>query len=180
MNMKNMKQHNPILILLLLVAVAAFLRMFIGIPNVSPIAAIALFGATYIKRKELAVVLPLVILLISDIIIGLYSPLLMIGVYSSFVFIALLGFVLRRNVNVATVIGSSLISSVIFFLVTNFVVWAEGIWYPLTVDGLIRCYVMALPFFKYEVAGTLVFSGLFFVTYALVFRFSPKQAEIKV
>jgi len=168
--MKNRKNNQALLILLLLIVAAAFLRVFIGIPNVTPIAAIALFGATYIKRKELALILPLAILFISDLFIGLYSPLLMVSVYGSFILIALIGFAMRRKVNIYTVVGGSISASVIFFLVTNFVVWAQGLWYPLSVEGLVSCYAMALPFFRYEILGTLAFALFFFGSYNLITR----------
>jgi hypothetical protein len=160
--------NNPFILLLLLITLIAFLRIFITIPNVTPIAAIALFGGTYIKRKELAILLPLIILFISDLFIGTYSLLLMTGVYTSFVIISLLGFILRKKINYATVIGSSIISSIIFFILTNFVVWAEGIWYPLNTQGLITCYIRAIPFFKNELIGTLAFTTFFFASYNFV------------
>lgn len=157
-----------LIVILLLIAATAFLRIFINIPNFTPIAAIALFGGTFIKRKELAILLPMLILFVSDIIIGFYSPMLMIGVYGSFILIGLLGFLLRKNVNIVTVISSSLIASILFFVVTNFVVWAEGLWYPLTLSGLTACFVSAIPFFRYEIMGTLTFSLFFFGAYSIV------------
>jgi hypothetical protein len=124
--MKDRKNKQAFLILILLIVAAAFMRLIIGIPNVTPIAAIALFGGTYIKRKELALVLPLAILLISDIFIGFYNPVLMAGVYGSFILIGLMGFLLRKKVNILTVTTASLSASVIFFVITNFVVWGSG------------------------------------------------------
>ncbi len=176
--MKTIKNNSGLLILVLLVVAIAFLRMFIPFPNVTPVAAIALFSAAYFKRKEVAMILPITILLISDVFIGFYSPLLMAGVYGSFILIALIGFVLRRKINFATVVGGSLASSVIFFLVTNFVVWLEGLWYPLTGQGLMMCYYSALPFFRYEVFGTLAFTSVFFGSWALINRYSvvPQKA----
>jgi len=176
--MKNKQKNQILLMIIMLVAAAAFLRQFIGIPNVTPIAAIALFGATYIKRKEFAILLPLLILLISDIFIGFYSPVLMAGVYGSFILIAMIGFALRRKVTPLTIAGSSIASSIVFFIITNFVVWAQGLWYPLSAEGLISCYAMGLPFFRYEVLGTLAFTMFFFGSYELVTRkfFSIQQA----
>jgi hypothetical protein len=166
--MKDRKNKQAFLILILLIVAAAFMRLIIGIPNVTPIAAIALFGGTYIKRKELALVLPLAILLISDIFIGFYNPVLMAGVYGSFIIIGLLGFLLRKKINILTVTTASVSASVIFFVATNFVVWAQGLWYPMTINGLVSCYVMALPFFRVELISTLGFSLFFFGSYALM------------
>ncbi len=176
--METIKRNRELLLLLFLIIAVAFMRIVINLPNVSPVAAIALFGATYIKRKELALLLPVVILFVSDLIIGLYSPVLMAGVYGSYVLIVLLGFIMRKNINIFIVTGSSLGASVVFFLVTNFTVWAEGLWYPLNIEGLISCFVMALPFFRYEVLGTLVFTAFFFGSYALVTK--KVFAEVKM
>jgi len=166
--MKDSKNKKTFVVLLLLIIAAAFLRLVIGIPNVTPIAAIALFGGTYIKRKELALILPLAILLISDVFIGFYSPVLMAGVYGSFIIIGLLGFLLRKKINILTVTTASVSASVIFFLATNFVVWVQGLWYPMTIEGLISCYYLALPFFRVELISTLAFSLFFFGSYAMM------------
>ncbi len=167
-NMKALKSHFPFLSLIILITLIVFLRVFIPVPNVTPVAAIALFGAAYIRRKELAVFLPLIILFVSDIILGLYSPVLMAGVYGSFVLISFIGFYLLRKISFSRLVAGSLVSSVIFFIVTNFVVWAEGLWYPMTLSGLFNCYYLALPFFRYEIAGTLVFTLFFFYSYSLI------------
>jgi len=162
------KYRSELLILTMLILTVVIFRILIPIPNVAPIAAIALFGATHIRRKELALLLPLVVLFISDIVIGLYSPALMFGVYGAFVLIGLIGFLLRKKVSVLTVTASSLSASIIFFFVSNFAVWAEGAWYPKTLNGLMQCYTMAIPFFKYEILGTLAFTSVFFITYYLI------------
>jgi hypothetical protein len=85
---------------------------------------------------------------------------------------------MRKKVNIYSVIGGSISASVVFFLVTNFIVWAEGLWYPLTVEGLVSCYAMALPFFRYELIGTLAFTLFFFGSYSLITRkvLAPQNA----
>ncbi len=74
---------------------------------------------------------------------------------------------LSKNISVTRLATVSLASSTLFFLVTNFGVWLQGGLYPLTVAGLVDCYVMAIPFFKTTVAGDLVYSAGFFGLYAL-------------
>jgi len=165
--------QNKTLVLVLLISVLAFLRVFIQIPNVAPIAAIALFAGTYFKRKKLAFLFPITILLISDIFIGFYDFALMLGVYIAFVIITMIGFWLKKNVKTSTVIAGSLASSVLFFIITNFAVWAQGLWYPISTGGLIQCYAMAIPFFRYEVLGTLAFSAFFFGAYSVYLKYVP-------
>lgn len=165
--MRNNQSIARILLVLGLIALFAILRIFIQIPNIAPIAAIALFGGTFIKRKWLALLLPLSILFISDLFIGIYSFHLMAFVYSGFILIGLIGFILRKSVKIQNVIVSSLSASIVFFIISNLGVWSQGLWFPLTWTGLVKCYALAIPFFKYEVIGTLAFSLFFFASYQL-------------
>jgi hypothetical protein len=48
-------------------------------------------------------------------------------------------------------------------LVSNFGVWLIG--YPKTLDGLLLCYTMAIPFFGYSIVGDLFFGFLFKVSF---------------
>ncbi|MCX5707707.1 MAG: hypothetical protein NTY14_01795, partial [Candidatus Omnitrophica bacterium] len=65
------------------------------------------------------------------------------------------------------VISFSLVSSLLFFAVSNFGVWLMG-WYPRTTAGLVQCYAMALPFLRDFTASTLVYSAIFFGSYELI------------
>lgn len=167
-------KKNPNIIKLVfvvgIIALFAMLRIFIQIPNITPIAAIALFGGTMIKRKELALILPLAILFISDLFIGTYSVFLMGFVYGAFILIGMIGFILRKSMKMHRVIGASLLASVVFFIVSNLGFWAQGLLYPVSWVGLVECYTMAIPFFKYEIIGTLAFSLFFFGIYELSAR----------
>ena len=141
--------------------VAAFSRLLPHLPNVTPIAAIALFGGTFINRKFLAFLLPLVALFLSDLFIGFYSE--MYAVYLSLAVTVGIGFLLNKKTTVINTISASVASSVIFFIVTNFAVWLSVKYaYPHTITGLGLCYEMALPFFRSELLGTLAYNSLFF------------------
>jgi hypothetical protein len=52
--------------------------------------------------------------------------------------------------------------SLIFFAVTNLGVWAFSGMYPLTFDGLMACYVAALPFLQHTVVGDLLWAVALF------------------
>lgn len=140
---------------------AALSRLLPHFPNVTPIAAIALFGGTYINRKSLAFILPIAALFISDLFIGFYPE--MYAIYLSFAITVGLGYILRKKTNLTTTTVASLASSVLFFLLTNFAVWmSAGFAYPMNSNGLILCYEAALPFFRNELFGTLAYNTLFF------------------
>ncbi len=150
-----------------LILMGAMMRLIPHWPNFTPIAAIALFGGTYIKRKELALILPFSALLISDLFLGFHST--MVAVYASFAIIVAMGFVLRRLVSVHGVVLASLASSLLFFLVTNFAVWYSGLVpYPHTTAGLTASYTAGLPFLWNGVMGDLFYNGILFGAYYLI------------
>lgn len=123
----------------------------------------ALFGGVYLGKKY-ALIIPLAAMLISDIFIGFYNPLVMIAVYSSFMIIGLIGIWLKNHKTAPNVIGSAIFGSVIFFLITNFAVWfiPHSI-YPHSLQGLVQSYIMGLPFFKGTLLGDLFYTSNLFI-----------------
>lgn len=137
-------------------------------PNFAPIAAIALFSGTYFSNKKLAIIIPIVAMIISDAFIGFYNPYIMISVYLCFILSAVLGFYLKNHKNLPNIIGASLLSSVLFYLITNYAVWAFGKLYPQTFAGLIQSYILAIPFFRWTLLGDLFYVTVMFGGYELV------------
>lgn len=130
-------------------------------PNLAPIGAMALFGGAAIADRRLALGIPLLAMLISDLFIEFDASRL--WVYGAIALIALLGRALQNHRRQPmAVIGGSLAASLLFFVVTNFGVWLMSGWYSHTFSELVRCYTLAIPFFRYTVAGDLLFSGLLF------------------
>ena len=154
----------------ILLALAALSRLLPHPPNFTPIAAMALFGAAALPRRGPALVFPLVALFVSDIVLGFYSPALMASVYGATLLVGVLGLLLARKSRSSAVriVGAGLTGSVLFFALTNGVCWWTG--YPHTAGGLAACYTLALPFFRNEAAGTLVYSVLLFGGLALTER----------
>ena len=66
---------------------------------------------------------------------------------------------------------------IVFFLVTNFAVWAFTSMYAPTLDGLLLCYVLALPFYAYTLAGDLVWNTVFAGSWALYGRRTGRQSR---
>lgn len=136
------------------------------IPNFAPIAAMALFAGVYLNKKY-ALLVALVAMFISDIFIGFYSPWLMTAVYGSFLLIGLMGLWLKYNKTLPNIIGATLLGSVLFFAVTNFAMWLVQPYmpqaiYPQTLQGLVDCYTMGLPFFRNTLMGDLFYVSSFF------------------
>src|SRR5579859_6496987 len=75
-----------------------------------------------------------------------------------------LGTTLKQNARAPRILGSALLGSVSFFVVSNFAVWAAWDMYPRTVAGLMTCYELGLPFFRHAVVGDLLFTTVMFGT----------------
>ncbi|MFH1427323.1 MAG: DUF6580 family putative transport protein, partial [Patescibacteria group bacterium] len=102
-----------------------------------------------------------------DFIIGFYEWPLMLTIYSSFMIAGIIGIIIRKYKSSGTVIAGSLLSSTIFFLLTNWAVWQFSVWYEKSWSGLLTCYAMALPFFRNTLFGDLFYVGIFFGVYEL-------------
>ncbi len=179
MNKLIKKEKIPeIILFLVFVLVSVGMRLLPHAPNFTPVAAIALFGGVYFSKK-MAFVLPIAAMVISDIFIGYYEPALMASVYGSFILCVILGFWLKNHKKWYTILGSSVVGAVLFFLITNFSVWAFTPWYPKTFSGIIQCYLMALPFFRNTLLGDLFYVTVFFGSYELI-KIWAKEIEKKL
>jgi hypothetical protein len=74
-----------------------------------------------------------------------------------------IGMQLRDSNSPLRIGGASLLSSLTFFVVSNFAVWASyHTLYPATLQGLWNCYLAAIPFFRHTLTADLVFTVIFF------------------
>jgi len=152
--------HSRIIALLAAILVAATLRLVPHPPNFSPIAAMALFSGAYLGRRALAFAAPLGALLLSDIVLGFYPDIWV--TYVAVTLIVLVGWLALPRVSALRVGIAAIASSVLFFLISNFGVWAVSGMYPLSPAGLAACYVAAIPFFQNTIAGDLFYATLLF------------------
>lgn len=148
-----------------MVAAAAAFRILPHPPNFSPITAMALFGGAQFADRRAAFGVPLLAMLISDAVIGFHA--LMPVIYGAFALIVCIGLWLRARRSAGYIAGAALASSTLFFLVTNFAVWAFGSMYPKTLDGLAQCYIAAIPFFGNALVGDALFTAALFGGLAL-------------
>ncbi len=140
------------------ILIAALTRMLPHPPNFTPIAAIALFGGACMTNKKFAFIIPLLAMLISDCIYIPYSDSTgfhntMLYVYASFIIITFIGMYMRNNPKTGNIILASLISSVLFFLITNFAVWAAS-GFQFGMSGLLTTYVAGIPFYNNSILGS--------------------------
>ncbi|MEX2138412.1 MAG: DUF6580 family putative transport protein [Pirellulales bacterium] len=138
--------------------------------NVTPTAALALFAGFVFAQRRTALLVPVVILALSNLVLDTYPHAgEMLAVYSSFLIPAALGGLVRRRFTALRVVSCTLASSLLFFLITNFAVWLyrRGEVYADSFAGLLACYEAGLLFFRWMLAGDLVFAAVIFGSYAV-------------
>jgi hypothetical protein len=93
--------------------------------------------------------------------------------------IVCIGFLLRRRRRLLPIAGATLASSLLFFIITNFAVWASGALYPRTAIGLLACFVAAIPFFQNTLLGDAVYSVILFGGFAFAERNFPALKDTR-
>lgn len=170
--MKKIELSPKLFVVLIMIFAGAMMRLIPHWPNFTPIAAIALFGGTFLKRKDLAFLVPVAAMLLSDLVIGFHTT--MLPVYLSFIAIVALGLILQKRLTVVNTLSASLAASVLFYLVTNFATWSSGMMpYPLNVAGLMQSYIAGLPFLFNGILGDLFYTSVLF---GAVYFASSRQA----
>jgi hypothetical protein len=177
-----MKLNKQItLALVIMIATSALYRVMPGRPlGFAPQIAIALFsGSLFASKKQYSFLLPIVSMFISD---------LMYQVLFNYGFSTIQGFYTGQIVNyiliaATTVFGFSLQSSkpskflisffsapTAYFLVSNFLVWAQGGGYhhAFTATGLMQTMADGLPFYPFSVVSTVVFGAVLFGSFRLL------------
>lgn len=138
----------------------------------TPIAATAIFAGFYYSRLAIAALVPLATLLISDLVLPSYDNVpVLVATYGTMGACAALGRLLHGERSRWSRLGRwmlcALLPATLFFLVTNFAVWAFQSDYPKTVAGLQQCYIRALPFFRSMLAGDVFYLIVLFTCAAL-------------
>ncbi len=156
------------------ILLAAISRVLPHPSNFTPIAAMALFGGACFADKRIAFIIPLLAMAISDLLlefiagIGWHNTLLY--VYASFILITCIGIYIRHNAKAGNIILASLVSSMLFFVITNGGVWAAS-GFQFGLNGLATALLAGIPFYNNEffgsfflntVMGDLFFSGILF------------------
>ena len=157
MDNNNFKFYSALVLILIL----AFSRIIPHPPNFTPILGMAVFAGATFDRKIYSFFIPLVGMILSDLFLGFHSS--MIIIYLAICLNVLIG-VYLVNISYLKIISSLAIGSLVFFIITNFSVWALSGMYPYNLEGLLACYAMALPFFQNTIISTILYGlGAFFI-----------------
>ena len=158
-----------------LIALGVLLRVLPHPANFAPVAAIAIFGGAVLPRKY-ALWVPLGAMMLSDAVIGFHS--LIPVTWGCYGLIALASSVWMRKPALGRGAVLTLSSSIFFFAVTNFAVWARSGMYVHTLNGLATCYAMALPFFRNTVLSDAIYTAALFGALALANRLAIKSSLV--
>lgn len=139
-----------------MIVAAALMRLAPHPYNFTPMAAMALFGGANFAQRRWGFIVPLTAMLVSDALLyavkyeqyrdRIWTTTLL--VYASFALVACLGLWLRNHRKIRHIAAATLAGSAIFFVLTNFGAWAFFAMYPKTLEGLVACYLAAIPFFE--------------------------------
>jgi len=142
------------------------LARFIMPANYTPLIAMAVFMPFVTDNKNLQLLLPVSLLLVTDLILGFYGT-AMLFVYGTMFLIGLLSRLLHKD-NVKRLMVNSLLSVVLWHAIVNFGVYLSG----LGNVSLAQTYLLAIPFDLRLLTSTLLFSGVFYGIRHLVKEYS--------
>jgi len=152
------KEFFPISLILIL----ALARLIPHPPNFTPIIAVAIMSGYFFKNINLSFLILIVAMLVSDLFIGFYEN--VIFVYASLLLITFVFYKISDKINFKNLFIYSFAGSLIFFIVSNFGVWVLGspgvydIAYEKNLNGLVECYILAIPFFGNTFLSTVIFA----------------------
>lgn len=182
---------NKFSLAILFIVAGALIRLLPHPHNVTPIAAMALSGGIYLGRKNLSFLIPFVTLFVSDLLLNntinrvffpdqtgfiVWSDYMLYS-YLAFGLTVVLGSFLKHLDKSQKIIGGALISSLLFFVITNTGLWMSGTLYPKSFGGLMACYAAAIPFFVNTLIGNFIFIAVFVLGIESIFSYAHKTAE---
>lgn len=159
-------------------------RFWIETPNFKPIGAAALLAGWLLRDWRWAIAVPLLSLGISNWWLGGYELGVALAVYASTVIYSLLGVWGGRQTvrstpsGLAYSCGLALAGSLQFFLLTNLAVWLWSGWYGFSGAEAMRCFVSAVPFYKWTLLADLLFFSSPLAVWYVVARPLCVQARV--
>lgn len=154
-----------------LALLSILIRLLPHAPNFAPLGALALLAGMTGDRRKIG--LPLAAVFATDLFLGFYSGL--IWVYLSYGLLFFTGYLTRHASGMKKLMVIPVTGSVLFYLVSNFGVWASGSMYPPTLVGLGQCYAAGLPFFRNTAVSDLVYFNAFVAMATLLLKFRPAK-----
>ena len=145
-----------------LILILAFARLIPHPPNFTPVIAVAIMSGYFFKNINFSFLTLLVAMFLSDLFIGFYEN--VIFVYGALLLITFIFYKISKKINFKNLFIFGFVGSLIFFVISNFGVWllgSPGVFdapYERNLNGLIECYILAIPFFGNTFLSTLIFA----------------------
>ena len=162
-----MKNHKYLLLAVTTIIVLSLFRLIPHPPNFTPILAISVFAGIKFKDNLFSYLVPVFAMLVSDAIIGFHNGMIVI-----YLAIVLSAYISRRFNTINT---SVLGSCILFYLITNFQVWVMSSSYPKSLNGILECYTLAIPFLGMTLLSTFFYSYVLFYGYSFLSKIQTYQ-----
>jgi hypothetical protein len=143
--------------------------------NFTPMMTVGLFAGSHARKVSTGVLATIFALALSDAVLGFYSGFWY--VYAAALIPVFLGRLIRDRTGAGVIAAAAFASSVSFFFITNFMVWATGSMYPHTTSGLWACFLAGLPFYRNQILGDAFYTAATFGGYALTQRLCEPTGE---
>lgn len=157
-----------------LIVIGVLSRLIPHPPNVTAVVGVSLLGAYAIRSPWLAALIPVAVMALADIVLGWHSSALF--TYAGMLAGALIGRGLLQRLSVIRLGGAAFLASLAFFLISNFGVYLGG-YYGFGLDGLVACYVAAIPFWGLSLIGDLGSTAILFGLFVLARRYVDRDAS---
>ena len=149
-----------------MIILLALARLIPHPPNFTPILGMAVFSGAIISKRFFAYLVPLLAMLLSDLYLGFHAG--MPIVYFSLAVCVLIGTFIESRVSIINSLLSISLGVLVFFLITNFMVWYGSGMYEYSISGLITCYFMALPFVQNTFISSILYGMGAFLIYDII------------
>ena len=162
----NSKILNNVAIAAILILLAVVTRIIPHLWNFTAVGAIFLFSTFYFKNRSVRFLIPIAIMLCSDLCLYWLNstPFAGPGIYLCLMLYIPVSFILIKKVKIINIALAGISGATLFFITSNFLVWIQGGGYGL---GFIETYAVAIPFYKNAILGNIVWSAVLFGLYAL-------------
>ena len=155
-----------------LILVLSFSRLIPHPSNFTPILAVGVFSGFYFRNFLLSFFIVVFSMFLGDLYLGFHGT--MFFTYISLAVAVALG-IFIKHFKFSEILLSGLVSSVCFFIITNFGAWLILDMYEKNFAGLLQSYVLAIPFFH----ATLISTFLYLIFLKLLFDLVVKKKTFK-
>jgi hypothetical protein len=156
---------------LALIVLGALSRLAHLPPNIAAVTGVTLLAGFALRNVWLALLVPVGAMALADLMLGWYPSVL--ATYAGMTIGVLLArTLLMPRLTVLRLIGTTFLASLAFFIVSNFGTWLEG-WYGYSWEGLVACFVAAIPFWQHSLIADFTSTALVFGLYLIATRTVP-------